>query len=114
MKTLSKIFISILCVLMVACSSTKTVKTEKIEKKPLTSDYHLLASLLNRPMTEDQKMMLAFASAREEFKADNPYFVDYVSIRGSKKEDPMVSKPLSQSQMLIAQDSHAITVLGPY
>ena len=123
MNKLTLLITIAMSLLMTACSSTQTAQVEPVQveknefkplnKKPLTSDYHLLASLLNRPVTPDQQLMLNFAASRDKFKQDNPWFVSYVSIRGSKQDDPMTYTPPTETQQLIAQDSHAISLIGP-
>lgn len=105
-----------------ACSSTKVVNTssniifipeQHQVKKEFSSDTHLLISLLNRPVTPDQQMMLAFANTRDALQRNNPAYVNYISIRGNKVDDPMTEPSYNQNQLLIINDHHAIDVLGP-
>lgn len=68
-----------------ACSSTDTVR---IDKKPLVSDHQLFVSLLKRPTTADQVMMMQFAAQRtsdyqNSFNEQTPW-VDYVMIKGER------------------------------
>ena len=59
MKNLLTLGAILIITLLSACSSTQQTI---VEKKPLVSDHYLMLSLLNRPMTQDQQMMLAFAA----------------------------------------------------
>ena len=105
------IFIIFLLTLTSACSSTKTVK---IEKRPLVSDHYLMMSLLNRPMTGDQKLMLAFAKQQALFyQQSSPVFVNAVMIKGDKDEHSINANNGIYSS-LIAQDINAIRLSGPY
>lgn len=112
---LINIIVLIILVICSACSSTKTVK---IEKKPLISDHYLMMSLLNRPMTGDQKLMLAFAKQQEQyFDNSSPIFVNAVMIKGDKNEQPSQSTHSNNNGIyssLIAQDINAIRVSGPF
>ena len=62
MKKILTLLVVLSAFLLTACSTTPKVE---IVKKPLIADHHLMMSLLNRPVTEDQKMMLAFAQQRK-------------------------------------------------
>lgn len=109
MKKLS-LLIAILAVsLLSACSSTSKVA---IEKKPLISDQYLMLSLLNRAMTEDQRMMLAFADQRARFQSI--YFVNAVDIKGPKDDEYSATNRVKHSYSnLIVQDFNSVQISGP-
>lgn len=108
MKKLTLVFAIFLMTLLSACSSTSKVA---IEKKPLMSDHYLMLSLLNRPVTQDQQMMLAFAEQRNDFQ--NLYFVDAIEIKGQKSEERSVSRASHSYSNLIAQDFNSVRISGP-
>jgi hypothetical protein len=108
MKKLTLVFAIFLMTLLSACSSTSKVA---IEKKPLMSDHYLMLSLLNRPVTQDQQMMLAFAEQRNDFQ--NLYFVDAIEIKGQKSEEGSVSRASHSYSNLIAQDFNSVRISGP-
>ena len=108
MKKLTLAFTLLLMTLLTACSSTSKVA---IEKKPLISDHHLMLSLLNRPITQDQKMMLAFAEQRDNFQ--NLYFVNAVAIKGEKTEENTSTRATHSYSNLIAQDFNSVRISGP-
>lgn len=82
-------------------------------KKPLSSDHQLMMSLLNRPMTTDQAMMIAFAQERAHFA--NMYgFANYgVQIKGDKYSDQPNSRPEPMYMELISQDINAVSIRAP-
>lgn len=96
MKYLNLIIVVLISLLSNACSTTKYVDNSEFEvnkeyaqvKRPLTSDYHLLVSLLKRPTTVDQIMMQQFAAQQDSYKG--LYFVNYVTIKGDKINDPVI------------------------
>ena len=108
MKKLTLVFAIFLMTLLSACSSTSKVA---IEKKPLMSDHYLMLSLLNRPVTQDQQMMLAFAEQRNDFQ--NIYFVDAIEIKGQNSEEGSVSRVSHSYSNLIAQDFNSVRISGP-
>lgn len=109
MKNLPILIAIIFVSLMSACSSTSQVA---IEKKPLISDHHLMLSLLNRTMTEDQQMMLAFANQRVSYQAI--YFVNAVDIKGPKNDEhPITNRAKHNYSGLIAQDFNSVQISGP-
>ena len=138
MRKINLIFSGILAIMLMACShtapKTNTLTTTNANmksqfqaitadhiKKSLPSDYHLMMSLLNRPITADQQMMLAFAQQREQQNkilasyrqhASSQPFIEQVTIRGSKHDDPNNSRVLNKFSHLIAQDPHAIKIAG--
>ena len=90
-----------------ACNSTP--KKEKLVKKPLISDHYLLMSLINRPITADQQMMLAFAQQREvEY---GTVFVNAVTIKGPKYINSRTTQSIYSA--LINSDSNSIALQGP-
>ncbi len=108
MKLLNIIIVTFLLLTTFACSSTKTVK---VEKKPLISDHYLMMSLLNRPMTGDQKLMLAFAQQQDEYQQEAmPIFVNAVMITGEKS----TRRNQNIYTDLIAKDINAIRISGTF
>lgn len=80
-------------------------------KKSLSSDHQLMMSLLYRPMTEDQAMMLAFAQERASY---SPAFSNAgVMIKGAKTEDQQTTRAINQYAHLIAQDINAVLMTAP-
>lgn len=67
-----------------ACATTQEKFSYSDVKRPLTSDFELAMSLLNRPLPEDQLFMLAFAKQQTEQWG----YMNYVSILGNKAESP--------------------------
>ena len=111
MKNLSLLIAILVITLLSACSSTATVA---VEKKALISDHYLMMGLLHRPMTQDQKMMLAFAEQRESYQTS--YFVNAVSIKGPKNDEQvteMITRPQNSYSRLIAQDFNSVQISGP-
>ena len=97
--------------LLSACSSTSNIA---VEKKPLTSDHYLLLSLINRPVTEDQQMMLAFTQQSDSIQ--NPYFVNTIEIKGATGADShenSSSSTLYNYSSLISQDFNSVRISGP-
>jgi hypothetical protein len=107
MKNILPLFIVVFTLLITACSSTHVVK---IEKKPLISDHHLMMSLLHRPVTEDQKMMLAFAQQRERYT--NDIFVNTVSIKGPKASDENTNRTQHVYAALIERDVNSVMIIA--
>jgi hypothetical protein len=107
MKIIHIISTLILGLLITACNSTP--KEVKLVKKPLISDHYLLMSLVNRPVTTDQQMILAFQKQRESQYGG--VFVNTISIKGPKLADN--SKPLGLYNSLINEDVNAISIQGP-
>lgn len=111
MKSFIVLIIALL-LLTTGCSSTPTAQIE-VDKKPLISDSHLLLSLLNRPTTPDQQLMLAFAKQQDSFVQQAPAFVHAVMIVGEKSEDSVPSFHQSNYYPLIAKDERSIRIGGP-
>lgn len=109
MKKLSLLITVLMVTLLSACNSTPQIV---MEKKPLVSDHYLLMSLLNREMTQDQQMMLAFADQREHYQSI--YFVNAVEIRGPNDDSDYSSqRPTNSYSKLIFQDSNSVQISGP-
>ncbi|WP_440873814.1 hypothetical protein [Thalassotalea sp. PLHSN55] len=117
--TLFKQLVCLISVLILsACSSTSNNDYNVIErdylKKPLVSDHQLKLSLLNRPIPQDQLMMLAFAQARQEQQKTNELaFVNYVQIKGERGEDENDVPSSRRVSFHISQDNNAVSILGP-
>ena len=107
MKNLLTLGAILIITLLSACSSTQQTI---VEKKPLVSDHYLMLSLLNRPMTQDQQMMLAFAEQRENYQ--RLYFVNAVTIKGEKNEK-QTTRMQHRYSNLIAQDFNSVQISGP-
>jgi len=85
-------------------------------KKPLSSDHQLMMSLLNRPVTTDQAMMIAFAQERVHFANlySNTGFANYgVQIKGDKSSDQPNSRLEPMYMELISQDINAVSISAP-
>ncbi|MCW8831944.1 MAG: hypothetical protein OQK09_04640 [Colwellia sp.] len=80
-------------------------------KKPLSSDHQLMMSLLNRPMTADQSMMLAFAQQRASYAT--PFVTTGVAIKGKKENDNNTARTIHLYAHLIEQDINAVTITAP-
>ena len=108
MKKLTLLITVFIVTLLSACTSTQQVA---MKKKPLISDHYLMLSLLNRAMTQDQQMMIAFAEQREQYQF--PYFVNAVEMKGPKSEDFPVKRAKNSYSNLIAQDFNSVQISGP-
>lgn len=114
---------------MSACSSTTQIKVEPQNnhyyakdfnhseftvyhkssvKKAASSDQQLMFSLLNRPMPEDQRMMLAFAKNQESYLPDST--IVGIQIKGDKRAEEAKSRVTSNYAHVIDQDSNAVTI----
>lgn len=80
-------------------------------KKSLPSDYHLMMSLLNRPITADQTMMLAFTQEKASYSY--PYSYSGVQIKGDKSSDEPNSRAKHAYAQLISQDINAVRIIAP-
>jgi hypothetical protein len=107
MKNILMLLVILFTFLLTACSSKPEIE---IVKKPLISDHHLMMSLLNRPVTEDQKMMLAFAQQRESYS--NDMFVNTVSIRGPKESDADTNRVQHVYAALIERDINSVGIIA--
>jgi hypothetical protein len=108
MKNLSILAATLIVTLLSACSSTPKVA---IEKKSFVSDHYLMMSLLNRAVSQDQQMMLAFAEQRSSYQT--PYFVNAVEVKGPKNNDYTTVRTDNNYSRLIAQDFNSIEISGP-
>jgi len=124
-----KLFSVVFIILFVsACSTTNVTSTDwsdnnwanqtvstnnlSLEKKSFSSDHQLLLSLLNRPLPEDQLMMMRFAQVQYGNNQNNPQ-VNYVNIRGNRSEeksDDVISFAFSN---LIYKDQNSIAIGAP-
>ena len=77
-------------------------------KKPASSDRQLMYSLLNRPIPEDQRMMLAFAQRDQEHSPDN--FLVGTKILGEKKAHAQPEQNSAIYAELIESDINAISI----
>lgn len=83
-------------------------------KKPLNSDHQLMMSLLNRPMTADQAMMLAFAQERASYAntfANNVQ--NGIFIKGSKASDTTTHRAQHVYAQQISQDINGVSISAP-
>jgi len=80
-------------------------------KKNMQSDHHLMMSLLNRPITADQAMMLAFEQERANYS--NSFSNYAVEIKGDKSTDKLSSRAESRYTQLISQDINAVNISAP-
>jgi len=112
---MTTVIVLLTMILTVGCNSTPKSHIAKIEKRPLLSDHHLMMSLLNRPMTQDQKMMLAFSKQQDSYQSQTPtIFVNTIFIKGEKTEQPATNSQNNYYQHLIAKDINSVRVSGPY
>ena len=77
-------------------------------KKVAYSDQQLMLSLLNRPMTEDQRMMLTFAKNQERYLPDST--IVGIQIMGDKRLEQTKARVTSNYAHLIEQDINAVTI----
>ena len=84
---------------------------ENTIRKPLLSDHQLMMSLLNRPMTTDQAMMLAFAQERASYSNDYSNYA--VEIKGDKSSDKPNDITEHAYAQLIADDINAVSIIAP-
>lgn len=116
MKFVNLITCLFVCFFTFGCASTSTQHIVKIEKRPLISDHHLMMSLLNRPITQDQQLMLAFADQQAQYRTGS-LFVNTVAILGEKPTKPSTEQSYNRVNnsytALIASDVNAIRLSGP-
>jgi len=129
MKKLTTAINLFICLALTACSNTSQVKLSTNSdhyyakefshseftaynkdsiKKPASSDQQLMLSLLNRPIPEDQRMMLAFAKRRENYFPDST--IVGVQIKGDRKEKNTSTRVISQYAQVIEQDINAVSI----
>lgn len=137
--TIFKRSISLLvCLIMSACSSTGQISMNTIDndnqeyvgtnfshsqfnpisqfsiKKPLNTDHELMMSLLNRPMTADQAMMLAFAQERADYANTFANYVDNgVMIKGDKASENNGHRAVHVYAQQINHDINAVIISAP-
>ena len=138
--TVKKIISLLLCLTLFACSSTEQVNNKPLAdnsyeqgydstnfphsqftpinkdsiKKPLNSDHQLMMSLLNRPMTEDQVMMLAFAQERARYSHSYSNYADNgIMIKGDKTSDHSSKRTEHVYAQLISQDINSVSISAP-
>ncbi len=109
---IKQLFILMAILFVSACSTTPEPEISQ-HKKPLINDQQLLLSLLNRPLPQDQLMMMQFARQTYNNEGVFPQIsVSYVTIRGNKKDDTSSYSSPIYSQ-LIYNDQNAIMVGAP-
>ena len=67
-----------------------------------------MLSLLNRPMPEDQRMMLAFAERQASYFPNNTLIG--VRIKGEKESQSSNSRVRSQYSQAISQDINSVSI----
>lgn len=77
-------------------------------KKSAYSDQQLMLSLLNRPMPEDQRMMLAFAKRQRSYLPDS--MIVGIKIKGDKNTDKSTARNNSIYAQVIEQDINAVMI----
>lgn len=125
-KTIGLLFITIF---LISCSNSAHLSQEKemnyrqstfdrtvfkpvnehTIKKSFSSDHQLMMSLLSRPMTADQSMMLAFT---HQSQSQSSTTVNFVSIRGNKKQESPHYNQVNVYSALIAQDINSVSISG--
>ncbi len=132
MKMFKVVVCILLCASIAACNSTK--KTHNIEamdsnyyvnsfehttfitsnkdsvKKQLGSDHELMMALLNRPVTQDQAMMLSITHDRINYFSNS--YARGVSIKGARSNEGNYRNK-HQYANLIAQDNNAVLISAP-
>lgn len=128
--TVFKIVISLLfCLVLGACSNSTQVELSPENnhyfakefshnefttyhkdsvKKSATSDQQLMLSLLNRPVPEDQRMMLAFAQRQASYFPNNTAIG--VRIKGEKNSQASNTRVISQYSQAIEQDINSVSI----
>ncbi len=135
MYSIKKLISVLFCLSLFACSSTEKIgrmqfsedgyatgfvqvnypqtqfaaMNKNSNKKTLNSDYQLMMSLLYRPITTDQAMMLAFAKERASYSL--PYYG--VAIKGEKNPDESNNRAENNFSRLIEQDMNAVNISAP-
>lgn len=137
LKTIKHSVSLLLCILLCACSSTEELTNDYFSennyehgyikenfshtqfspvnkntiKKVMSSDHQLMMSLLNRPVTADQAMMIAFEQERARY---SHYFSNYaVEIKGDKNSDKVNNRAENAYTKLISQDINAVNISAP-
>ena len=125
------------CLFLFSCSSTEQVNNEyfidngyyngfvnenfshtqfiptnkKTIKKTLYSDHHLLMSLLSRPVTADQAMMLAFEQERANYTSSSSSYT--VEIKGDKSSEKSNYRAINPYAELISHDINSVNISAP-
>jgi hypothetical protein len=129
MKVFTIIVSLLFCLVLSACSNTSQIafKTENTHyyakefshnefttfnkdsiKKVAVSDQQLMFSLLNRPMPEDQRMMLAFDKSQRSYFPDST--IVGVEIKGDRKSEKDNTRVRSQYAQVIDRDVNAVSI----
>jgi len=88
-------------------------------KKVLNSDHQLMMSLLNRPMTVDQTMMVNFAKQRASYSTayaaniNTAYENTGTAIKGPSESNNNSARTVHLYAHLIEQDVNAVTITAP-
>lgn len=106
MKIFKSLFILITVIITSACTTTDEITYSEF-KRPLTNDYALALSLLNRPIPQDQQIMLAFVEQQTQQYGN----FHYVSIIGDKSNSP-APKKTSPLYTLTYNDTNATSLIG--
>ncbi|GAW96339.1 MULTISPECIES: hypothetical protein [Colwellia] len=77
-------------------------------KKAASSDHQLMFALLNRPMPEDQRMMLAFAKQQASYLPDSTFVGTH--IKGKKNASDDQARVISHYAQLIEPDINAVVI----
>lgn len=76
------------------------------------SDHHLMMALLNRPVTADQAMMIAFEQERINYTGA---FANYgVEIKGNKHNNKVGYRANNLYSDLILHDINAVNITAPH
>lgn len=137
LRTIKSSVSVMLCLFLFACSTTESINNSSFVdkrydnsrmnkhfshtqftpnnkstiKKAMSSDHELMMSVLNRPITADQAMILALKQERANY---GPYFSNYtVRIRGDRNSDTTNVRTENIYTQLISQDINAIDISAP-
>lgn len=106
MNLFKSLLVLMMLVIISACSTTNKITYSEF-KRPLTNDYALAVSLLNRPIPQDQRMMLAFVEQQTQQYGS----FHYVSIIGDKESSP-APENTSNLYTLTYNDNNATSLVG--
>jgi hypothetical protein len=126
MKPLKIIGLILVSLTLFSCSNTadkyQMSNFEQMEVKPLNgntikksfhSDHHLMMSLLNRPITADQALMLAFVKPALSLNKATA-FVNFISIKGDGSLEIKSNNRKSQYLGLIVKDNNSVSINGSF
>ena len=129
------------CVLLFACSNTQTFNTKNAYVDISENDYmkkqfyntyaskinaptnqytqytdhQLMMSLLNRPVTADHAMMIAFEQERMAYTASFSSSSSYgIEIKGNKNDENINYRANNLYSELILQDINAVNMSAPH